>query len=71
MGPHPVTPVAWRAGMRKSVAVYQWANESGTHGMARPAALERIGYVKVRQHPLYPKSWLMRKEASCASTPTS
>ena len=42
--------------------IFQWANESGAHGMARPAALEKIGYVKVRQHPLWPKSWLMRKD---------
>jgi hypothetical protein len=43
---------------------YQWANESGAHGMARPSYLEARGWVKVRQHPLWPKSWLMRKEAT-------
>lgn len=48
--------------MNKVVAVYQWANESGVHGMARPSYLEAHGWVKVRQHPLYPKSWLMRKD---------
>jgi len=46
---------------RAPYAIYQWANEKGIHGMATPAHLESIGYVKVRQHPLYPASWLMRK----------
>lgn len=50
------TPVSSRA-------VFQWANESGAHGMARPAYLEAQGWVKVRQHPLWPKSWLMKKDA--------
>jgi hypothetical protein len=43
--------------------LYQWASETGAQGMARPSALEKLGYVKVRRHPLYPTSWLMRKEA--------
>ena len=44
--------------------VYQWANVKGVHGMATPAYLESHGFVKVRQHPLYPLSWLMRKDAA-------
>jgi len=44
--------------------VFQWANESGVHGMARPSYLEAHGWVKVCQHPNYPKSWLMRKDAA-------
>jgi hypothetical protein len=44
-------------------ALYQWANEDAVHGMARPSYLESQGWVKVRQHPNYPKSWLMRKDA--------
>lgn len=43
-------------------ALFQWANESGAHGMARPDSLESQGWVRVRQHPLWPKSVLMRKE---------
>jgi hypothetical protein len=43
-------------------ALFQWANEHGVHGMARPTELERQGWVKVRQHPNYPLSWLMKKD---------
>jgi hypothetical protein len=32
--------------------------------MATPRHLESLGFVKVRQHPLYPASWLMKKEAT-------
>lgn len=43
------------------VAEFQWANVNGAHGMALVAALEGQGWVRVRQHPLWPASWLMRK----------
>jgi hypothetical protein len=43
--------------------LFQWANESGAHGMARPADLESQGFVKVGPHPFWPTSWLMRKDA--------
>lgn len=43
--------------------LYQWANTAGVNGMPRPSHLEKLGWVKVRQHPLWPKSWLMRKDA--------
>ena len=46
----------------ETITLYQWANEQGVNGMARPATLERLGWVKVRQHPLWPKSWLMRRK---------
>ena len=46
------------------VAVFLWANEAGVHGMARPEYLESQGWVKVRQHPNFPLSWLMRKDAA-------
>lgn len=42
---------------------FQWANEDGAQGMVRPEDLEAQGWVKVRQHPNYPLSWLMRKDA--------
>jgi hypothetical protein len=41
---------------------YRWAHEAGAHGMARPEALEGERYVRVRQHPFWPASWLMRRE---------
>lgn len=40
---------------------YQWSNESGIHGMAKIADLEREGWIKVREHWKYAGSWLMRK----------
>ena len=45
-------------------ALFQWANEGGLHGMPKPEELEQIGYRKERQHPFWPTSWLMRKDAS-------
>lgn len=41
--------------------LYQWANESGLHGMARPEYLEAHGWIKIRRHPFWPKSWLMKR----------
>jgi hypothetical protein len=41
---------------------YRWANETGAHGMARPEMLEAEGYVRVRRHPFWPASWLMRRD---------
>ncbi len=41
---------------------YQWAHEAGLNGMARPEFLEQQGWIKVRQHPFWPLSWLMKKE---------
>ncbi len=40
---------------------YQWANETGIHGMAKISDLEAQGWVKVTEHWEYKGSWLMRK----------
>lgn len=39
----------------------RWANETHAHGMPTPEELEAEGWVRVRQHPRWPTSWLMRK----------
>ena len=44
------------------VIEFRWANERGASGMPHPEELEHLGYVRVRQHPLFPLSWLMRRD---------
>ena len=41
---------------------WRWANERGANGMPHPDELEYFGYVKVAAHPLYPSSYLMRRD---------
>ena len=43
---------------------YRWASESGAQGMATPEELEWLGYEKVREHPLWEGSWLMKRETA-------
>jgi hypothetical protein len=45
------------------VIEYRWANERGAHGMATPEELEAEGYVRCKQHPFWPLSWLMVRES--------
>ena len=40
---------------------YRWANESGLHGMISIAEAEYFGYVRWRQDPRFPDSWLMKR----------
>ena len=54
---------AWRAAERAS-GEYRWASEHGTAGMPHPEELAYLGYVKVRQHPMWPSSWLMRRDVT-------
>jgi hypothetical protein len=38
---------------------FHWAHEDGAHGMPRIRDLEARGYRLVREHPRWPRSWLM------------
>lgn len=40
----------------------RWANEQRAQNMPTPAELEAEGWYRVGNHPLYPKSILMRKD---------
>jgi hypothetical protein len=37
----------------------QWASESGAHGMPVPQELERMGWHRLAEHPLFRGTWLM------------
>ena len=43
--------------------LFRWANEREVNGMPTPEALEAEGWVRVRRHPFWPLSVLMRREA--------
>jgi hypothetical protein len=52
-GPLAVTP-------RTSDAVLlQWASETGAHGMPVPQDLEKVGWHRSAEHPLFRGTWLM------------
>lgn len=42
--------------------VYRWASERGAQGMPYPEELAHLGYERIREHPLYPGAWLMRRD---------
>ena len=44
------------------VADFCWANDAGRLGLSRPEALEAQGWTRVRRHPRWHDSWLMRKD---------
>ena len=37
----------------------QWASETGAHGMPIPEELERLGWHRLTEHPLFRGTWLM------------
>ncbi len=37
----------------------QWASETGAHGMPAPQELERCGWHRLAEHPLFQGTWLM------------
>ena len=37
----------------------QWASETGAHGMPVPQELERMGWLRLAEHPLFHGTWLM------------
>ena len=41
---------------------YIWANEDSVHAMNTPAFYIDAGWEKYKQHPIWPKSWLMRRK---------
>jgi hypothetical protein len=41
---------------------YAWASETRAHSMPTPEELEAQGYVKLRPHPWYTGTWLMKRE---------
>ncbi len=42
---------------------FRWASVDPARGLPTPAELEAAGWVRVRRHPFWPASWLMRKGA--------
>ena len=42
--------------------LFRWANERGLNSMPTPEALEIEGWVRVRRHPFWPASWVMRRD---------
>lgn len=43
------------------VAIFRWASETRAVGLPALAALERLGWRRVRRHPRWPDSWLMTR----------
>jgi hypothetical protein len=39
--------------------IFQWANETGSHGMVKVADMEGLGWIKFYRHPFWPSSWMM------------
>ena len=48
--------------MPGTVAEFRWASETGAAGLPAIEELEYLGYRRMAQHPIYPKSWLMRRD---------
>jgi len=43
-----------------SEAVFlQWASETGAEGMPNPQELEKLGWHRLSEHPLFHGTWLM------------
>lgn len=48
-----------------SEAVFlQWASETGAQGMPIPQELEKLGWQRLSEHPLFHGTWLMEAAAS-------
>lgn len=45
---------------------FRWANDRGANGLPHPDELAREGYLRIAQHPRWPSSWLMVREAPAA-----
>ena len=43
----------------RDAVLLQWASETGAHGMPVPEELERIGWHRLAEHPLFHGTWLM------------
>ena len=48
--------------MSDLVAEFRWASETGEVGLPALEELEYLGYRRMAQHPVYPRSWLMRRD---------
>lgn len=44
------------------ITEWRWANERGKQGLITVDEAEYFGYAKVAEHPMYPGSWLMRRD---------
>lgn len=49
----PVTPLT------RDTILLQWASETGAHGMPVPQELEKVGWHRSAEHPLFRGTWLM------------
>jgi hypothetical protein len=47
----------------------QWASETGAHGMPVPQELERMGWLRRAEHPLFQGTWLMETAESGPDAP--
>ena len=45
----------------------QWASETGAHGMPIPEELERLGWRRLTEHPLFRGTWLMESPEAAAA----
>ena len=41
---------------------YRWASDSGAQGMPYVEEIEYLGFERLREHPLFPGTWLMRRD---------
>jgi hypothetical protein len=59
----------WRT---TGATLLQWASETGAHGMPAPQELERFGWHRLAEHPLFQGTWLMETpERAAALAPQS
>ena len=57
------TQVSCAVTSRTSEAVFlQWASETGAQGMPIPQELEKLGWHRLSEHPLFHGTWLMQAE---------
>ncbi len=55
--------IAWPAMTDAPCIEFRWAHEARLFGLPTPEELEASGWIRVRRHPFWPASWLMRKGA--------
>lgn len=45
-----------------AAVLLQWASETGAHGMPAPQDLEKLGWHRLAEHPLFRGTWLMETQ---------
>ena len=57
----PTTAVQIRL-LTPSQIEFRWASDIGGNSLPYPEELEYLGFVRAAQHPVYPSSWLMKRD---------